>query len=83
MMNAVKYNRAVRSFNYPHISLSQEESITFVIKGVDLCEAFIMEGAKFEVGVASTTNGLEMTLMVDGIKLGDEMILKIPFFTKR
>ena len=75
-------------FNYPHIPLSQEESMISVIKEVGRRVAFIMQkdlvdfesnlatyvGAKFAVGVANATDGLQMSLMAGRIKSGDEMI---------
>ena len=75
-------------FNYPHIFTSQEKDMISVIQDVGRRGAFIMQkdladfeknlaaytGAKYAVGVANATDGLQMALMAGGVKPGDEVI---------
>ena len=86
-MTVVKQRR-VPFFNYPHIFTSQEESMISVIRDVGRRGAFIMQkdlmdfesnlaaytGAKYAVGVANATDGLQMALMAGGISSGDDVI---------
>ncbi len=81
-------NLKVPFFNYPHIFTSKEETFLSVIQDVCCRGAFIMQkdladfeqhladytGAKYAVGVADATNGLQMGLMAGGIKPGDEIL---------
>ena len=80
--------RAVPFFNYPFVFVSQEEDIMSVIRSVGHRGAFIMQkdladfeanlanytGAKYAVGVANATDGLQMGLMAGGVGPGDEVI---------
>ena len=87
-MKAVKNSRDVPFFNYRHIFTSEEEKMISVIRDVGRRGAFIMQrdlmdfesnlaaytGAKYAVGVANATDGLQMALMAGGIGSGDEVI---------
>jgi len=75
-------------FNYPYIFTSQEENLLSIIRAVGRRGAFIMQkdladfeanlaaytGAKYAVGAANATDGLQMGLMAGGIDAGDEII---------
>lgn len=87
-MKAVKNSRDVPFFNYRHIFTSEEERMISVTRDVGRRGAFIMQkdlvdfesnlaaytGAKYAVGVANATDGLQMALMAGGIGSGDEVI---------
>ena len=87
-MKAVKNSRDVPFFNYRHIFTSEEERMISVTRDVGRRGAFIMQkdlvdfesnlaaytGAKYAVGVANATDGLQMGLMAGGIGSGDEVI---------
>ncbi len=76
-------------FNYPHLFESEKEGLIDVIKDVGGRGAFIMQkdmeifekelteytGAKYAVGVANATDGMQMALMAGGIGDGDEVII--------
>ncbi len=84
----MKNKRQVLFFNYPYVFVSQEDSFKSVILDVGRRGAFIMQkeledfeeklatytGAKYAVGVANATDGLQMSLMAGGAKIGDEII---------
>lgn len=80
--------RSVPFFNYPHVFTSEEAELIGVIRDVGRRGAFIMQadlarfeanlaaytGAKYAVGVANATDGLQMGLMAGGIEPGDEVV---------
>jgi dTDP-4-amino-4,6-dideoxygalactose transaminase len=80
--------RSVPFFNYPHVFTENENDILKLIVDVGRRGAFIMQkdlsgfekdlasytGARFAVGVANATDGLQMGLMAAGISRGDEVI---------
>jgi len=80
--------RKVPFFDYPDIYVSQKKELLSVINDVGHRGAFIMQedlakfeknlatytGAKYAVGVANATDGLQMALMAGGIQPGDEVI---------
>ncbi|MBF0424568.1 MAG: DegT/DnrJ/EryC1/StrS family aminotransferase [Magnetococcales bacterium] len=80
--------RKVPFFNYPHIFTHDEKGFLEVITGVGRRGAFIMQkdlsdfekrlaaftGARYALGVANATDGLQMALMAGGIKAGDEVL---------
>jgi dTDP-4-amino-4,6-dideoxygalactose transaminase len=84
-----KRQKSVPFFNYCHVFMSQEEALLSVIKNVGRRGAFIMQkdlsefernlatytGAKYAVGVANATDGMQMALIAGGIKPGDEIII--------
>jgi dTDP-4-amino-4,6-dideoxygalactose transaminase len=75
-------------FNYPHVYESQKQKFDEIFSRVSSNGAFIMQreleeferdlaaycGAKYAVGVANATDGLQMLLMASGIHEGDEII---------
>lgn len=75
-------------FRYPHFFTSKEEAFIESTRDVGRRGAFIMQkdladleqsiaefsGAKYAVGVANATDGLQMGFMVGGLKSGDEVI---------
>lgn len=81
--------RSVPFFNYPHVFANDEKAIMDVIADVGRRGAFIMQkdlagfeqrladytGAKYAVGVANATDGLQMVLMAGGVGAGDEVII--------
>ncbi len=80
--------REVPFFNYSHLFDSRKEEFLKTICDVGSRGAFIMQkdladfeqhladytGAKYAIGVANATDGLQMGLMAGGIKPGDEII---------
>jgi dTDP-4-amino-4,6-dideoxygalactose transaminase len=82
-------NRTVPYFNYPQIFLSNEEQFVGTFRTVGRRGAFILQkelqefernlaayvGAKFAVGVANATDGLQMAFSAGGLRLGDEVII--------
>jgi dTDP-4-amino-4,6-dideoxygalactose transaminase len=84
----MKDKRSVPFFNYPHVFTENENDILKLIVDVGRRGAFIMQkdlsdfekdlasytGARFAVGVANATDGLQMGLMAAGISRGDEVI---------
>ena len=86
-MTAVE-QRTVPFFNYPHVFVSQEEGFLSVIQDVGRRGAFIMQkdladfeanlatytGAKYAVGVANATDGLQIALMAGRVGKGDEVV---------
>lgn len=81
--------RNVPYFNYPHVFTSSEDRFVETLRSVGRRGAFIMQkeladfernlavytGAKFAVGVANATDGLQMALQAGGLKAGDEVII--------
>ncbi len=81
--------RSVPYFNYPHVFTSQEARFVATLQAVGRRGAFIMQsdladferslarftGAKYAVGVANATDGLQMAFQAGGLKAGDEVIL--------
>lgn len=81
--------RSVPFFNYPHVFTSQEEQFVTTLRSVGRRGAFIMQkdlvdfernlatytGAKYAVGVANATDGLQMALQAGGLKSGEEVII--------
>ena len=81
-------SRSVPFFNYPHVFVSQEREFLSIIQGVGRRGAFIMQkdlqdfegniarytGAKYALGVANCTDGLQIALMAAGVGPGDEVI---------
>ncbi len=75
-------------FRYPHFFTSQEEAFIEATRDVGRRGAFIMQndladferaiadfsGAKYAVGVANATDGLQRGFMAGGLKQGDEVI---------
>lgn len=75
-------------FNYSHVFINEEAELLRIITDVGRRGAFIMQndlaefesnladytGAKYAVGVANATDGLQMALMSGGIGPGDEVI---------
>lgn len=75
-------------FNYPHVFESRETDFIETLKSVGRRGAFIMQkdladfekalaeytGARFAVGVANATDGLQMAFMAGGLKAGEEVI---------
>jgi len=84
----MSFKKEIPFFNYPHVFTSQEEELMSVIRDVGRRGAFIMQkdlnnfetnlaaytGAKYAVGVANATDGLQMGLMAASIEPGDEVI---------
>lgn len=76
-------------FNYPHVFKTDEADFMKIIADVGSRGAFIMQkdlvefetrlaqytGAKYAVGVANATDGLQIALMAGGIEAGDEVII--------
>lgn len=85
-MNTAKKN--VPFFNYPFVFLSQAERFVATFREVAGRGAFIMQkdlaafernlatytGARYAVGVANATDGLQMALMAGGLQPGDEVL---------
>ena len=81
-------SRSVPFFNYPHVFESQEKEILSIFQDVGRRGAFIMQkdlrdfeenlarytGAKYALGVANCTDGLQIALMAAGVGAGDEVI---------
>jgi len=81
-------SRSVPFFNYPHVFVSQEEEFLSIIQDVGRRGAYIMQkhlhdfehniatytGAKYALGVANCTDGLQIALMSAGVGPGDEVI---------
>jgi len=81
--------RKVPFFNYPFVFQQKEEELLGIVKDVGRRGAFIMQhdlrefeaelasfvGAKYAVGVANATDGLQIGLMAGGLKQGDEVII--------
>lgn len=81
--------RNVPYFNYPHVFTSQEETFVSTLRTVGRRGAFIMQkeladfernlatytGAKYAVGVANATDGLQMAFQAGGLESGDEVII--------
>lgn len=86
-MTAVE-QRTVPFFNYPHVFVSQQEAFLSIIRDVGRRGAFIMQkdladfeanlatytGAKYAVGVANATDGLQIALMAGRVGKGDEVV---------
>ncbi len=80
--------RSVPFFNYPYVFVSHEEGFVNATKDVGRRGAFIMQknlaefeqnlarytGARYAVGVANATDGLQMAFMAGGLKPGGEGI---------
>lgn len=80
--------RHVPFFSYPEVFTEEEQELLEVIREVGRRGAFIMQsdlerfeqnlarfcGAKYAVGVANATDGLQLGLMAGGIEQGDEVI---------
>lgn len=81
--------RSVPYFNYPHVFASQEEKFIQTLRSVGRRGAFIMQkeladfernlatytGAKYAVGVANATDGLQMGFQAGELKPGEEVII--------
>lgn len=81
--------RSVPFFNYPHVFVSREEDFVSTLRDVGRRGAFIMQkdladfernlatytGAKYAVGVANATDGLQMAFQAGGLAQGDEVII--------
>ncbi|MDC0276872.1 DegT/DnrJ/EryC1/StrS family aminotransferase [bacterium] len=75
-------------FRYSHIYTSSEQSYLNVLRDVGRRGAFVLQqdlaefeqalaqftGAKYAVGVANATDGLQMALMAGGLEAGDEVL---------
>ena len=84
----MKVSKSVPFFNYPYVFTNDESELLQDITGVGRRGAFIMQkdlsdfeknlagftGARFAVGVANATDGLQMALMAAGVGSGDEVI---------
>ena len=82
-------SRAVPYFNYPHVFTSSEDQFIATLRTVGRRGAFIMQkelsefernlatytGAKYAVGVANATDGLQMAFQAGGLKTGEEIII--------
>lgn len=80
--------RSVPFFNYPRVFLDDEPELLEIIKDVGHRGAFILQkdlrdfehelaaytGAKYAIGVANATDGLELAWMAIGLRPGDEVI---------
>lgn len=80
--------RKVPFFNYPFVFKTMEEQFVSTFRDVGSRGAFIMQkdlaefeknlaafcGAKYAVGVANATDGLQIAFQADGIGRGDEVI---------
>lgn len=80
--------RTVPYFDYPKVFTTEEDELLGIIRDVGRRGAFIMQadlkrfeenlarfaGARYAVGVANATDGLQMGLMAGGIQPGDEVI---------
>lgn len=80
--------RSVPFFNYPRAYLDDREDLLKIIEDVGHRGAFIMQqdlrdfesalavytGAKYAIGVANATDGLELAWMAVGLRPGDEVI---------
>lgn len=80
--------KKVPFFNYPNVFKTYEERFNAAFNDVGNRGAFIMQkdltdfenriaefvGAKYAIGVANATDGLQMGMMVGGIHPGDEVI---------
>ena len=80
--------RKIPFFDYPRLYLDDEENLLKIFATVGKRGAFIMQqdmhefeanlieytGAKFAIGVANATDGLEFSWMALGLRPGDEVI---------
>ena len=80
--------KSVPFFNYPRLFLDNEQSLLKIFTEVGHRGAFIMQqdvrdfeaalasytGAKYAIGVANATDGLELAWMAVGLRPGDEVI---------
>lgn len=80
--------RKVPFFNYPFVFKSSEEQFVATFRDVGSRGAFIMQkdlsefeqnlaaycGAKYAVGVANATDGLQIALQAGGVGVGDEVL---------
>jgi dTDP-4-amino-4,6-dideoxygalactose transaminase len=81
--------RKVPFFDYPRLFLDDRDEILRTVEEVGLRGAFIMQkdlsefedklakysGAKYSVGVANATDGLELAWLAVGLEKGDEVII--------
>lgn len=81
--------KTVPFFNYPHVFASQEERFVATLRDVGRLGAFIMQknlaefernlaayaGARYAVGTANATDGLQMAFIAGGLKAGEEVII--------
>ena len=81
--------RSVPFFDYPRVFTDDDEALTSIFRDVGSRGAFIMQqelqdfetqlakftGAKYSVGVANATDGLELAWMTVGLQPGDEVII--------
>lgn len=81
-------NKTVPFFNYPYVYGDDEEKILGIVADIGRRGAFIMQedlavfesniasycNAKYAIGVANATDGLQLGLMAGGIGNGDEII---------
>ena len=88
MMKAEEKCEVIPFFDYPHLFNTNAKDYISIIQNVGHRGAFIMQkdlcdfeanlaaytGAKYAVGVANATDGLQMGLMAGGIEGGDEVI---------
>lgn len=82
-------NRKIPFFDYPQLFTDEEDLMLDLVRDVGRRGAFIMQkdllefektlteytGAKYAVGVANATDGLQMVLMAGGVRPGDEVII--------
>src|ERR1017187_6482983 len=80
--------RNIPFFNYPRVFLDEREDLLRIVEDVGQRGAFIMQqdlkdfeasiaasvGAKYAIGVANATDGLELAWMALGLRPGDEVI---------
>lgn len=81
--------RNVPFFNYPHVFKSSEDRFVETFREVGRRGAFIMQkelgefernlaaytGAKYAVGVANATDGLQLAFQAGGLRTGEEVII--------
>ena len=81
-------NKSVPFFNYPRLFLDHAQDVLDIVADVGRRGAFILQqdlrefelalasytGAKYAIGVANTTDGLELAWMAVGLRPGDEVI---------
>ncbi|MEO6003573.1 MAG: DegT/DnrJ/EryC1/StrS family aminotransferase [Opitutus sp.] len=81
--------RNVPYFNYPHVFTASEAQFIETFRSVGRRGAFIMQkelaefeqnlatytGAKYAVGVANATDGLQLAFQAGGLRAGDEVII--------